>query len=316
MASIAERGDKRWRIRVYAGLDPGTGKKRYITETFHGGYRDAQRRSKKLEIEVEDRGHTEMSKMTLRNYLPLWLESLPSRNVSPRTSKWYEEIVNNHLIPNLGTVQLKTLTPSTIESYRAKALKRGRVDGRGGLSVQTVQHHISVLSQALNHAVRMEELNRNVTQNVTSLRPNRKDVEPLTRDGVAKLLNAAYHTEYYYPLLVAVFTGVRRSELLGLTWKDINLEEKFLSVNRGLHTHSNLEERLQPPKSDKSKRRISLPNDLVLALRHFRENQEATWETLGIKLGLNDPIFARPDGSSMHPDSLSKAVVRMAKKPI
>ncbi len=85
-------------------------------------------------------------------------------------------------------------------------------------------------------------------------------------------------------------------------------------MNKGVHIHSTLEERLQPPKSDKSKRRISLPNDLVLALRHFREKQEATWETLGIKLGLNAPIFARPDGSSMHPDSLSKAVVRMAKK--
>ena len=94
----------------------------------------------------------------------------------------------------------------------------------------------------------------------------------------------------------------------------MNLEERYLSVTKGLHTHSSTEERYQPPKTDKSKRRVSLPNDLVLALRHYRETQEAIKDQLGMGLTFEGPVFARADGSMMHPDSLSKACVRLAQK--
>ena len=314
MASIDERGENNWRIRVYAGRDPGTGKKRYIIETVHGGRRDAQRRARQLQTQVDAGGFVEQSRVTLGQYLQHWLENTAEPNVRPRTFKRYREIVTRHLIPNLGNIQLKQLQASHVESYYAKALKQGRVDGTGGLSAQTVQHHARVLCQALNHAVSIESLGRNVAQNVKPPRPKKKEVEPLTRDDVRKLLREAYYTEFYYPLLIAVFTGLRRSELMALTWKDINLEERYLNVNKGLHTHSSEEERYQPPKTDKSRRRVSLPNELVLALRHYRETQEAIKDRLGMVLTVDDPIFARADGSMMHPDSLSKACVRLAQK--
>ena len=171
-----------------------------------------------------------------------------------------------------------------------------------------------MLSQALNHAVATQVLGRNVAQFVKPPRPKRKDISPLTREGVIKLLGAASQTEFYYPLLVAIYTGLRRSELLALTWADMDLEERYLSVNKGIHTHSSESERIQPPKTDKSKRLVSLPIDLVLALRHHRETQEAIWDELGKSMGMGDRIFARPDGSVIHPDSLSKACVRLAKQ--
>ena len=314
MASIDERGENKWRIRVYAGRDPGTGKKRYIIETVHGGRRDAQRRARQLQTQVEAGGFVEPSRMTLGQYLQHWLENAAGINVRPRTFKWYQEIVNLHIIPNMGNIQLKQLQPSHVERFYAKELKDGRVDGNGGSSAQSVQHYGRVLSQALSHAVRMEVIGRNVALNVKPPRPKRKEIEPLTREGVAKLLQTAYHTEVYYPLLVAVYTGLRRSELLALTWKDVDLDERYLSVNKGLHTHSSSGERFQPPKSEKGRRRVSLPNDLVLALRHYRETQEAIKDRLGMELTPDDPIFARADGSMMHPDSLSHACSRLAKQ--
>jgi len=315
MASIDARGENKWRIRVYVGRDAGTGKKKYAIETYHGGWREAQRRARQLQTQVEAGGYVEPSRMTLGQYLQHWLENtVELKNVRPRTFKRYREIVTRHLIPNLGNIKLKQLQPSHIEAYYSKALKQGRIDGTGGLSAQTVQHHARVLSQALSHGVNMEELGRNVAQKVKRPKPKRKEVEPLTRDGVSKLLQAAYHTEFYYPLLVAVFTGLRRSEVLGLTWESVNLEERYLTVNKGLHTHSTEEERYQPPKTDKSKRRVSLPNELVLALRHYREMQEAARERLGVSILPGDLFFSRADGSMMHPDSFSKACVRLAKK--
>ena len=312
MASIDERGENKWRIRVYAGRDPGTGKKLYTIETVHGTKREAQRRSRQLQTQVEAGGYVEPSRITLGQYLLRWLETSAEPNVRPRTFARYKEIVVRHLVPNLGNIQLKQLQPSHIESYYAAALKNGRVDGAGGLSAQTIQHHARVLSQALSHAVNMQVLGRNVAQNVKPPRPQKKDFEPLTRTDVGKLLQAAFNTEFYYPLLVAVFTGLRRSELLALTWADINLDERYLTVTKGFHTHSSLDQQYQPPKTDKSRRRVSLPNDLVLALKHHREQQEAVRDQSGLELTPEIPLFARADGSMIHPDSLSKACVRLA----
>lgn len=184
----------------------------------------------------------------------------------------------------------------------------------GSLSAQTVTHHGRVLSQALNHAVAMQVLGRNVAQFAKPPRPKSKDIAPLTREGVIKLPEAAKRTEFYYPLLVAVYTGLRRSELLALTWADMDLEERYLTVNKGVHTHSTESERVQPPETDKSKRRVSLPIDLVLALRHHRETQEAIRDQLRVSLEPDELLFARADGTVMHPDSLSKACVRLAKQ--
>jgi len=170
------------------------------------------------------------------------------------------------------------------------------------------------LSAALTHAVDTEYLGRNVARKVKPPTPIKNEVEPLTREEVGKLLHAAFNTEFYYPILIAVFTGLRRSELLALTWADVNLEERYLTVTKGLHTHSSANEQYEPPKSKKSRRRVSLPNDLVLGLRHYREQQEAIREQLGSVFTPETPLFARADGSMIHSESLSKACVRLAKE--
>ena len=102
MASIDERGENRWRIRVYAGRDPGTGKKKYIIETVHGGRREAQKRARQLQTQVDAGGFVDQSRVTLGQYLARWLETYAEPNVRPRTFKRYKEIVMRHLVPNLG----------------------------------------------------------------------------------------------------------------------------------------------------------------------------------------------------------------------
>lgn len=109
MASIDERGENRWRIRVYAVRD-GTGKEKYIIESFHGGRRDAQKRARQLQTQVDAGGFVEQSKITLGRYLTRWLSTYAKPNVRPRTFKRYKEIVTRHLVPNLGNIQLKQLS--------------------------------------------------------------------------------------------------------------------------------------------------------------------------------------------------------------
>ncbi len=136
MAAIDERGENKWRIRVYAGRD-GTGKKRYIVETVHGGRREALKRARQLQTQVDAGGFVDQSRATLGQYLNRWLETSAEPNFRPRTFKRYKEIVTRHLVPNPGNIQLKQLQPSHIETYYAQASKQGRVDGAGGLSAQS-----------------------------------------------------------------------------------------------------------------------------------------------------------------------------------
>lgn len=99
--------------------------------------------------------------MNLSQYLHHWLENKAEPNVRPRTFNDYKEIVTRHLIPNLCNIQLEQFQPTHLETYYSRALEQGRLDGKGGLWAQTVQHHHRMLSGVLNHAVNMQVLGRN-----------------------------------------------------------------------------------------------------------------------------------------------------------
>ena len=172
-------------------------------ETVHVGRWDAQKRARQLQTKVESDGFVKPARMTLRQYLHRWLENSAEPEVRPRTFARYKEIVVRHLIPNLGNLQLKELQATHIEGYMVKARKQGRIeghiDGSGGLSAQTVQHHYRVLSAALTHAADTEYLGRNVARKVKPPTPIKNEVEPLTREEVGKLLHAAFNTDFIIP---------------------------------------------------------------------------------------------------------------------
>ena len=156
-------------------------------------------------------------------------------NTAPNTAHGYSNIVTLHLIPELGRFPLTALQPSRIQAYYSHMLEGGRRDGKGGLSAQTVRHHHRVLYEALRHAVKHGALIRNVAEAVDPPRPDGKEMVTLDLDDVLTLLDAARDTPYYILFYAALYAGLRRSELLGLRWKDIDLDLATLSVVQTLH---------------------------------------------------------------------------------
>ena len=232
---IKKRGKDSYSVVLDLGRDPVTGKRRQQWVTVKGSKKLAEKKLAELQHQLDTGDFVKPTKLTVGEHLRDWVRDYATAAVRPRTYEGYAMIVEKHLMPNLGHIVLSQLQPAQIQKYYAKALKDGRCDGKGGLSARTVKHHHRVLSEALVYAVRMNRVARNVAQAVIPPKPVRKEMNTLDEAGVDALLGAAKVTRYYSLIHLAVYTGLRRSEFLGLRWKDLDLYRATLSVTQVMH---------------------------------------------------------------------------------
>jgi integrase len=162
----------------------------------------------------------------------------------------------------------------------------------------------------LAHAVKTGVLFKNPAEQVKPPRPTSREIAILTKPEVATLLRAAEPRWLYLPVLVAVTTGMRRGELLGLRWSDIDLKAARLIVNQSLERVKG-KTVFKSPKTTTSRRTITLPALTIEALREHRAAQAA--ERLRLGLGKPELVFSHGDGSPMDPDSITKAFDRLIK---
>jgi len=310
---IRQRSKGSWTIWVDLARDPETGKRKQQTLTVHGAKRDAEAKLRELLTSLDKGVYIKPRRLTLGEYLHQWLEGYVKTNCTPRTLDSYQSIVARHLIPNLGGILLTQLRPQEIQQYYARALDRGRADGKGGLSPVTVLHIHRVLVEALNYAVRQGFIIRNVGELVNPPRAKSSKMKALTPQEVARLLNVAKDTAYYPAIYTAVNTGLRQAELLGLTWRNLDLELASLFVTQTLYKRRGACQ-FKEPKSEHSRRRLDLSPSLALFLRQYRTDRQAERLLLGKPLSEDDPVFASVNGTPIDPGTLTHNLARIAKK--
>ena len=310
---IRQRSKGSWTIWIDLGRDPETGKRQQQTITIHGSKKDAERELRTILTRIEGGILIKPTKLTVGEYLEQWLRDYVITNTAPTTADGYSDIVRSHLIPELGRLLLNALQPSHIQAYYARMLERGRRDGKGGLSAQTVKHHHRVLHEALKYAVKHGILIRNIADAVDPPRPDSKEMVTLEPENVHIFLDAAHDTPYYVPFYTALYTGLRRSEFLGLRWRDIDLDLSTLSVVQTLHHVPGKGYIFREPKTKRSRRLIDLSPSLALLLRGHRANQELERKLLGRLLMPDDLVFSYPGGTPLPPNSVTKAFGKLAK---
>ncbi|MFC1984683.1 tyrosine-type recombinase/integrase [Chloroflexota bacterium] len=204
--------------------------------------------------------------------------------------------MERHLIPVLGQVQLKHLNPQAIQSYYGKACEK--------LSARTIHHHHRVLSQSLKYAVRQGYLGRNPAELVDPPSPRKKVMRTLTPSEVEVLLANA-QDNYYYPIIyTAVSTGLRQAELLGLGWRDIDLDMLSISVSQVLYKRRGICQ-FKEPKTSHSRRRVSMTPKLALFLKDYRASREVLYLKLGKILSLDDLVFTSISGEPLNPSVIT-----------
>jgi integrase len=311
---IYQRAKDSWTIVYDLPVDVVTGKRRQKSQTVKGTKRDGERVLREVLLSLERGSYVKPNKITLAELLRQWLRDYASMNTTDRTQESYASIVERHLIPGLGRISLIDLQAQNIQGYYAKKLLDGRADGKGGLSARSVVYHHRILSKALDYAVKMGLVVRNVARVVEPPRAARVTMQTLSLEEVGRFLDVARDTDYYVYFATLLYTGLRRGELLALRWRNLDLGSGKLSVVETAYRLGSGEYRIKEPKTPQSRRTVILPPSLVELFRVYRFDQELLRIQLGISLEADDFVFIRPDGNPMNPNAVTLAFRRIIKK--
>lgn len=311
---IVKRYKNSYPIVLNLGVDPATSKRKQQWISVKGTKKDAEKKLSELLTQVDNGVFIKPAKTTIADYLERWLKDYVWPNLAPRTAEGYEYVIRRHIIPALGKPTLTQLKPEHLQRYYANKLSSGRADRNGGLSAKTVRHHHITLHGALQSAVKWGLLARNPADAVDAPRFQHPQINVMDADEINKFLEAAKDTPYYAIFYLALFTGMRRSELLALKWSDVDLMLCQIYVSRSLHQLKDGSFVWRQPKSDRSRRMITLTPSTALVLREHRENQSSIKLLQGLLLKDDDLVFSQSDGSPYRPDTITHAWTKLARK--
>ncbi|WP_339063632.1 tyrosine-type recombinase/integrase [Tepidibacillus marianensis] len=309
---VRKRGSK-WAFVLDIGRDEKTGKR---IQKWFSGYntkKEAEKAMTQKVHELNTGAYVEPSKLTLRDYLYQWLENYAKVNTAPRTYEGYEMIIRNHLAPSLGHIVLEKLKPLHIQKYYSAKLTNGRFDGMGGLSAQTILHHHRVLKEALEQAIKWQLIIRNVADAVEPPRPQKIEMVTLNKEEVSKLIEAAKGSPLFPIIFTAIYTGMRRGEILALRWKDININNKMISVRQTLQAVKGKGLIFKEPKSGKE-RTVSIPDSLIEQLKKQKIKQRENKLLLGQIYSDQDLVFAQKNGSPFQPSEVTRGFNKIIKE--
>src|SRR5215218_4430443 len=234
--------------------------------------------------------------LTVEEYLTRWLEDSVKGTVRPSTYEVHRHMIQPHINPVLGRLKLKDLTPMHVRSFY-----RDRLDS--GLSSATVRKMHSILRKALKQAVLDGLIPRNVCEAVKPPKIKHKEISPLDREQAKALLEAASGDRLEALYVLAVHTGMREGELLGLKWEDVDLERGVLRLRRALVREGG-KTALGDLKTPKSRRSVRLTRAAAEALRGHLERQLVEMERMGSLYQPGGLVFATERGTLINPSNL------------
>jgi len=311
---ITKRGKDSYSIVLNLGRDPSTGKRKQQWVSVKGTKREAEKRLSELLNQLDNGVYMKSGKTTLSDFLERWLKDYAYSNLAPRTAEGYETIIRQHLMPKLGSIPLTHMKPEHIQRYYANALINGRCDGKGALNPLTVRHHHMTLHNALKCAVKWGLLVRNPADAIDAPRTTHTEMKVMSEEDLNRFLEVTKPTPYYSLFYLALFTGMRRSELLGLRWYDVDLLLCQISVSRTMHRLKNGDIVFRPPKTSKGRRIVSLSPSTTLVLKDHLEKQETIRLLQGLRLDDGDLVFSKEDGSPLEPNVVTSTWLRLAKR--
>ena len=311
---IVKRGKNSYSIAISLGKDSTTGRYKQQWVSVKGTKKDAEKRLSELLHQLDNGTFIKPGKTTLAEYLERWLNDYVWPNLSPRTAEGYEHVIHRHLMPALGNISLTQLKPEQLQRYYSEKLSSGRCDGKGALSPRTVRHHHVILHTALEVAVKWGVLSRNVADSVNPPHAGRAEMHTMNEDDLHTFLEAAKKTPYYVLFYLALFTGMRRSELLALRWCDVDLDLCQIHITRSLHHLRTGETVIRAPKTAKGRRMVALSPSAVLLLKEHREKQSLERTMLGASLKEDDLIFSDFEGKPLLPDTITHAWIKLVRR--
>jgi integrase len=259
-----------------------------------------------MQSQIQDGLTLAGARTTLIEYLEQWLGTI-RESVRPRTLDQYTQIVRGHIASRLGNIKLKDMRPDQIQAFYNEKLD-------GGTSARTVLLIHAVLHRALVHALKLGLIGRNPVDAVTRPKVKRKEMRVFTDDQARAFLSAAKQTRHACLFQIALHTGMRQGELLGLMWKDIDWITRQIHVQRQLQRNPNGSLVFSEPKTAAGRRTIVISPTMIDSLRKHLEEQEEYKKVLGKKWEENDLIFPSKLGTPLHQANMFREYKELLKE--
>jgi integrase len=293
--NITKRGKSSWRIKFDVGTD-ADGKRKIQFETVKGTKSQAQAALAKRLTELAEGRHVARTVETVETYAKHWIENIAPASRAPISVDRYDSIVRTHIIPGLGSIELQKLDGSAIDKFYAS--RRDKAD-------MTRRQIHAVLRMILNSAVKAKKIARNPIADIeTTPKAKRRDeIVVLDEPELGALLTHLRGHWLYLPTLVASATGMRRGEVLGLRWQDVDMAKGTFQLVQQVKKFRG-EIVIDALKTKRSRRTIKVP--VIAELERHRKEQLEQRLRLGIG-GRPDLVFTSALGQPLDPEQFSDA---------
>ena len=309
---IAKKGNRYYAV-VYEGIDPATGKPRHRWHAAGDNRKGAEKVLGDLVKRMHDGDYRAPDKITLGDYLlERWLPSKRTR-VKPSTASAYERNIRLHINPNIGRIPLQKLQPEDLDDLYVKLLIEGKRNGSGGgLSAKSVRNVHATVQSALTDAARKGTVIRNVADlaDPPTISRSGHSMNVWTGDQLRTFLDAIAGHDLYPLYFLASSTGMRRGELAGLPWRNVDLDTARLTVNQQV-VSVDYKLIVDDLKTETSRRTIDLDDHTIAMLRRHRRQQLEERMANGQR-GNDGFVFAKTRRlTPVHPDLISQTFQRI-----
>ncbi len=304
--NIRKRKDGRWEGRYTAGFDPATGKQ-VFKNVLGKTQNEVKEKLKKALEESQKLDFTRTGKYTVGQRMEEWFENVCTIKVRPSSHQTYRGYIDHHITPYIGKTPIEKLSTMDLQKLCRKLMDKGRVERieskkqPKGLGPKTVRNVMQVISSAMDFAVAQKIITENPCKAVELPKVKKQEMQTIPAEQLQAFLTEAKASGVYEMYYIELSTGLRRGELLGLKWSDIDWNNAVITVRRQV-ARINGEITEAPLKTKNSYRRVSISPQAIEVLKTQKAKTNSEY------------VFPSPTGGPISLDSVNNMLKQVLSR--